>query len=254
MRPRVIPVLLVEDRYVVKTVRFRRPVYIGDPINSVKIFNEKEVDELTVLDIVASQTGRGVDFDFVEQVVSEAFMPIAYGGGIGHLRDAERLFALGVEKVVLNTALFNSPGLVSEVAASFGSQAVVASIDVSSSRFKGTAVAMDRGRRLTGRSPVAWARELQERGAGEILLTRVQREGTRTGYDLALIADVAPEMRIPVIAHGGAGTLHHLRQGIDAGASAVAAGSLFVQHGDRRAVLLTYPSDLELNELMRRDA
>lgn len=240
------PVLLLSDGYVVKTRRFRAPSYVGDPINSVKIFNEKRVDELVVLDISASETGRGVDFNLVESIVSEAFMPIAYGGGIRSLADAERLFAIGLEKVVLNTILFNEPSVVGHIASAFGRQAVVASIDVAGPRFGRDSVATKRGRELTGLAPAAWARRLEESGVGEILLTHVRHEGTRTGFALELIQEVAAMVDIPVIAHGGAGSLNDLRLAVDAGASAVAAGSLFVHHGRHLAVLLTYPSEAEL--------
>jgi cyclase len=254
VRPRVIPVLLLEDRYLVKTMGFKKPKYIGDPINSVKIFNEKQADELMILDIRASQRHVGIDFSFIEEMAGEAFMPIAYGGGIASFADAERLFRLGVEKIVLNTALVTRPGLVTEIADAYGAQAVVASIDVDRSRLGRQRVVVNQAGRRTAPQlvPEEWARALAADGAGEILLTSVPKEGSRSGYDLELISSVCHAVPVPVIAHGGAGSLADLGAAVRAGASAVAAGSLFVQHGQERAVLITYPADDVLTTALLR--
>lgn len=250
MRPRAIPVLLIEDKYVVKTKKFRHPVYLGDPINSVKLFNEKQADELTILDIAAGQPRQRINYAFIEQVATEAFMPVAYGGGITTLEEATRLFNLGVEKVVVNAALVTRPDLLSEIAENFGAQSVVASMDVAHSR-RGHTVVYDRGRKTATRQPPQqWAAQLELWGAGEILLTSVAREGTCSGYDLQLISSVSAAVRVPIVAHGGAASLVHFREALDAGASAVAAGSFFVFHGEHRAVLITYPSDAELTQVM----
>jgi len=247
VRPRVIPVVLLKDRYVVKTTAYRKPSYVGDPINTVKLFNEKGADELVMLDIAAGRTAASTDFRFVEEIVSEAFMPIAYGGGVRTAEEARRLLSLGVEKVVLNTALFDTPRVVEQVAGEQGAQAVVASIDVGQTRFmRRMTVLRDGGRRATNLDAVSWAVELERRGAGEILLTSVPREGSRRGYDLDLVRSIAEAVSVPVVAHGGAGSLQHLREVVDAGASAAAAAGLFVFHGDRRAVLITYPGEADL--------
>lgn len=245
MRPRVIPVLLIDDGYVVKTTAFRKPVYVGDPINTVRIFNDKEVDELFVLDISRTKAGRAPDFDFIEDVVSEAFMPVAYGGGISSVDHAERLFNGGVEKIVLNEALFAAPDLSSEIASHYGAQAVVGNVDVVHRRRQPPVVARG-GTKPTNVDPIDWARQLVDRGVGEILLTSTEREGSRLGYDLPLIASVSEAVSVPVVANGGAGGLPDFSAAIHSGASAVAAGTMFTFHGSRRAVLITYPTNDEL--------
>jgi cyclase len=248
MRPRVIPVILIDDGYVVKTTRFRKPRYIGDPINTVKLLNEKEADEISVIDIQAARGQRGIDFGFVEDVVSEAFVPVSYGGGVRAVRDAEKLFDLGVEKVVLNTGAHEDEALVSRVAAAFGSQAVIGGVDYAS-RW-GRQVVVHSGATSRSRTdPVTWARRLEEQGAGEIVLTSVDREGTFGGYDLATISAVAQRIGVPLVANGGARGLDDLRAAVAHGADAAAAGSLFVYHGVHRAVLITYPQDQALFDL-----
>jgi imidazole glycerol-phosphate synthase subunit HisF len=232
----------------VKTTRFRKPRYIGDPINTVKLLNEKEADEISVIDIQAARGQRAIDFGFVEDVVSEAFVPVSYGGGVRALEDAEKLFDLGVEKVVINTGAHEDGSLVSQVAAAFGSQAVIGGVDYTT-RF-GRQVVVHSG--ATSRSkidPVTWSRRLEELGAGEIVLTSVDREGTFSGYDLATITAVAEGIGVPLVANGGARGLDDLRAAVAHGADAAAAGSLFVYHGVHRAVLITYPQDQALFDL-----
>lgn len=248
MRPRVLPVMLIADEYVVKTTAFRKPVYVGDPINTVKLYNEKRADEIIVLDINASLNGRGVDFAFVETVVSEAFMPVAYGGGVESLQDVLRLVSLGVEKVVLNRALFTKPHLLSEAADHLGVQAMIANMDVRTWRRKKCRVVSPTQRSVT-RDPAVWASELERAGAGEVLVTSVDREGSREGYDLDLIKHVSAAVRIPLVANGGAGELAHFPLSISAGASAVAAGTMFTFREPRKAVLITYPNDEDLTAL-----
>lgn len=249
-RARVIPCLLLQDGGLVKTVKFKRPRYLGDPINAVKIFNEKEVDELVFLDIVAGRQGWEPPFDLLGQVTSECFMPLCYGGGVRSLEHMRRLFSLGIEKVALNTGAVESPELVSQAADRFGAQSVIVSIDVKRRLLGRPAVYTMGGTRSTGLDPVAWAREMERRGAGELLLTAIDRDGTMSGYDLPLIKQVVAAVRIPVVASGGAGSVRDLvaavRQG---GASAAAAGSLFVYQGPHRAVLINYPSPEELRDL-----
>jgi cyclase len=244
MRPRVVPVLLVENGYLVKTKGFKKPTYVGDPINAVRIFNEKQADELFLLDI--ARNGGAIDFQFVEDVVNEAFMPVAVGGRIRSLDDARRLIDLGVEKVVMNRACFVDPSLISQISEQFGAQAVVASIDTETRR-SGRQVVVDRSGQKTKHDPVGWAQELERRGAGEILLTETSREGQGRGYDLELIGRVAPAVSIPVVVNGGAGKTSDFAAAVEAGAAAVAAGTMFTFHGPNRAVLITYPADEELN-------
>lgn len=247
MRPRVIPALLLDEQYLVKTRAFKKSVYVGDPINTVKLFNEKLADELVLLDITATATGRPIPFDFVREVVSEAFMPIAYGGGISSLSDVETLLTLGIEKVIVNRATVHSPSLVTEASAAFGAQALIGSMDVQRRRRGRSEVVAERGRKRVSEDPVAWARRLEDLGVGEILMTSVDREGSRAGYDLDLIEAVSRAVDVPLIAHGGAGGLADLRGAVDSGASAVAAGQFFTFRGAREAVLITYPSEAELS-------
>lgn len=242
-RNRVIPCLLLQERGLVKTVKFRNPVYVGDPVNAVKIFNEKEVDELVLLDIGASRLSHEPDFELVAEVAGECFMPLCYGGGVKNLEHARRLFTLGVEKIALNYAAINNLSLVTEIAKVYGSQSVVAGIDCKKTLLGGHHVFAQAGSKELKIKPSEWARKLQDAGAGEIFLNSIDRDGTMRGFDLELIETVARAVSIPVIACGGAGSLADLAEPIEkSGASAVSAGSLFVFHGKHRAVLINYPS------------
>lgn len=245
MPPRVIPVLLLRNRGLVKTVRFTRSKYVGDPINAVRIFNEKEVDELLFLDIDASRENRDPPYDLLERLATECFMPLSYGGGVRTIEQMRRLFALGIEKVSLNTAAHATPQLVRAAADMFGSSSVVVSIDVKSRAFGGRAVVTHGGTRRAKIDPESFALGMERQGAGEILLNSVDRDGTMQGYDLELVRSVSSNVSIPVVACGGASKLSDLAAVIDAGASAAAAGSMFVFHGPHRAVLITYPSYAE---------
>lgn len=250
LRPRVIPCLLLDGGRLVKTTRFKDPVYVGDPINAVKIFNDKEADELVLLDVGATRGGRGPNLELLARISREAFMPMAYGGGIRSLEQAREVSALGYEKVVVNAAAREDPALLGRLAAELGSQSVVASIDVV--REGGRARAWDHARaRPLDRDPLDLARALVAAGAGELLVTSVDREGSLSGYDLELVRQVAAAVDVPVVAQGGAGSLEHLRAAIEAGASAAAAGAMFVFHGRRRAVLITYPAPAALAGLLR---
>lgn len=230
----------------VKTRAFAKPKYLGDPINAVKIFNEKMADELVLLDIGATAKRR-VDFDWVEDIVSEAFMPVAYGGGLTSLDQCAQLFERGVEKVVINTAVVERPELLSEIASRFGAQAVVASIDAKRNLWGRWRAYIRGARRETRFSPVALAKACADLGAGEILLTSVEREGTFGGYDLELTRSVAEAVDVPVIANGGAGQVDHFVEAARAGgASAVAAGSMFVFAAKDEGMLISYPAQGEL--------
>lgn len=244
MSQRLIPCLLLSAGRLVKTVRFKDRIYVGDPINAVRVFNDKEVDELTLLDIDATRKRTPIDYELIADVAGEAFMPVCYGGGVSSLDQIERLFTLGIEKVSINSAAVDDPELLSRAADVFGSQSIVGAVDVARSRLRGDRVVVAGGTRRTDRSPLDHARRLAAAGAGEILLNSVDRDGTRGGYDLGLIRDVADAAAVPVVALGGAGALHHCRQVWDVGAAA-AAGSIFVLHGPRRGVLISYPTPAE---------
>jgi imidazole glycerol-phosphate synthase subunit HisF len=249
LRARVIPCLLLRNGGLVKTVKFGDARYVGDPINAVRIFNDKEVDELVFLDIAATPSGQGPNFELLADIASEAFMPFGYGGGITTIDQVQRLFALGIEKVILNTSAASSPALVEEAARLAGNSSVVVSMDVRRNWLGKYSVCVAGGKTDTMRDPVSYAQEMERSGAGEILLTAIQRDGTMEGYDLELVRRVSAAVSIPVVASGGAGNLQHLKAAIDSGASAVGAGSLFVFHGKHRAVLITYPTYTELERL-----
>jgi len=249
--PRIIPLLLLKGPGLVKTTRFKDPVYLGDPCNTVRIFNEKGVDELVVLDIGCREAGGGIQFEVIADLLSEAFMPLAYGGGIDTVEDAERLFKLGIEKVVLRSGAVAQPGLISRIARNFGTQAVVVCMDVRTTLFGKRRLLFHGSPRDGIACDVAdFARKLEDLGAGELILQAVDRDGTMAGYDLELIRAVAEAVDIPVVACGGAGSLADLRAAVaTGGASAAAAGSLFVFQGRRRAVLITYPEVEEISQL-----
>jgi cyclase len=242
LRTRVIPVLLIQDGGLYKTQRFKDPKYVGDPINAVKIFNEKEVDEIIVLDISATRENRGPDFNLIADIATECFMPFCYGGGVKSIEQMKRLFSLGAEKIALNTSAVETPHLIQEAAKLFGAQAIVASIDVKKSWLGKYEVFTRCGQTKIKQDPVSLAQELEKLGAGEIMINSIDHDGLMTGYDLKLIKSLTDAVRIPVIACGGAGSVEHFHQAVkEAGASAVAAGSMFVFHGKHRAVLITYP-------------
>jgi cyclase len=251
--PRVLPCLLLRGSGLVKTVRFKNPTYIGDPRNAVRIFNEREVDELVLFDITASVAGGPPQFQLIEEIVSEAFMPVAYGGGLRTIDDARKVLALGVEKVIFCTAAIENPALIEETARVFGSQSVLVCIDVGTTLFGRREVYTHGGRKRARTDPVQCARQMESAGAGELIVNSIDRDGTMSGFDIELIRSVAGAVRVPVIACGGAGTLHDLREATTAGgASAVAAGSFFVFHGKHRAVLINYPEPQTLAELFSR--
>jgi imidazole glycerol-phosphate synthase subunit HisF len=242
---RVIPVLLVKDHGLVKTRGFEQPTYVGDPINAIRIFNEKEVDELALLDISATPLNRGPNFELVQDVASECFMPLAYGGGIRGVDDAKRLFGLGVEKVILRSVAASNLAAVTAIANYAGSSSVTVSIDV----LRGAVFCP--GTDLHG--SLDWVGHLRraiEAGAGEIVLNSVDRDGSMAGMDTGLISEAASATTVPLVAVGGVGSLADIKEAIQAGADAVGCGSFFVFHGPRRAVLITYPGYAVLSELL----
>ena len=247
-RIRVIPALLIKDKGLVKSVKFKAHKYVGDPINAVKIFNEKEVDEILVLDISATDQNRGPDFDAISNLASEAFMPLAYGGGITSLDEIKKLFRCGVEKVVINHGAFKNPSLVRQGADYVGSQSIVVSIDVKKNFFGKYKVYTENGKKNTNLDPANYARDMEAAGAGELLLNAIDKDGTFEGYDAVLIKEVAGSVQIPVVAVGGASGIADFEIAVRNGASAVAAGSLFVFQMPHRAVLISYPSETELRD------
>jgi imidazole glycerol-phosphate synthase subunit HisF len=247
---RIIPCLLLRNNGLVKTVKFKDSTYIGDPINTVKIFNEKEVDELFFLDIDATKLHKEPPYDLIHNIASECFMPFAYGGGIHSIQQIERIIKSGAEKVIINTNVFLQKDFLAESVRQFGSSTIAVSIDVKKEFLKGNIVYIKDGTQSTGLDPVVYAKRIENEGAGEILINSIDRDGVMGGYDIELIKSVSNSIKIPVIACGGAGTLNDFRLAVtEGGASAVAAGSFFVFHGKRRAVLITYPSYSEISDL-----
>ena len=240
------PCLLMSNGALVKTVRFKDMTYVGDPGNAVRIFNQKEVDELILLDIHATSKGRGIDFETIEKLVSECFMPICYGGGVRRIEDMRRLFAIGVEKVSLSAAAFEVPHLVRNAAAEFGSQAVVVTLDVKRGMLGGYSVCIRNGERDMKKSPIEMAQHFVSEGAGEILLYSIDRDGTWSGFDLKLVAEVSRVLEVPLVATGGAGSMGDICDVVKkAGASAVAIGSMAVFQGKDLGVLIKFPSRRE---------
>jgi cyclase len=252
LRPRIIPCLLLRNAGLVKTIYFKNPKYLGDPINIVKIFNEKEVDELVLLDITATVEGKRPPFELIERVASEAFMPVGYGGGIRSLEDVKTILGLGIEKVVINAYAVENPAFISDVANFAGNQSTVVSIDVKKSIFGKYEVRTRRGKKSTGLDPVEFALKMEKEGAGELILCSIDRDGSMKGYDIDLISRVTAAVKIPVVACGGSRTAKDLGAAIiQGGASAAGAGSMFVFQGKHRAVLISYPEYAEIENIIK---
>lgn len=248
--PRIIPVLLLKGKGLVKTVKFKDPKYIGDPINAVKIFNDLKTDELVFLDITASKEGRTVSVDLVKDIGDEAFMPFGVGGGINNIKQIEQLLKAGAEKVIINTNAIINPGMIEEASKVFGSQSIVVALDVKKTLFGKYECWIKDGSENTKANPVDMAKKVENLGAGELIINSIDLDGMMTGYNIELIKSVAEIVSIPVVACGGAGNLEHLKQCyLEGKAHALAAGSMFVFHGPRRAVLINYPSKSELKQL-----
>jgi len=241
LRSRLIPALLLDGQRLVKTNRFRQAKYVGDPLNVLRIFNEKEVDEVIILDINASTKGLEPNYRLLEELAAECFMPLTYGGGINSLKHAEKIIELGIEKICLKSGALRDLELVKTVSENFGAQAVVVAVDV-----------VKRGNRYKLHQPkktsriwddwLEFAQSAVSAGAGEILLTAVHMEGVMRGLDTKLIASASAVLSVPLVAHGGVGSMKDVEEGLYAGADAIAAGSFFVFHGPYRAVVITYPS------------
>lgn len=252
LRTRVIPTLLLRNESLVKTRRFGRFTYVGDPSNTVRIFNELEVDELLFLDISATREGRRPAFHVLADIASECFMPLGYGGGIRNIEDADTILRMGFEKIVLNTYAVENPGFIRACANRFGSQAVIVSIDVDKTFFGNSRVFTRAGRKNTGLDPVSWAKTAVELGAGEILLTSIAREGAWSGFDIALIRSVVAAVDVPVIAQGGCGRVEHIVEAVkQGGASAVGVGSMVVFQKKEMGVLVNFPDHRHLETALQ---
>lgn len=245
-RVRIIPVLLLDRGGLYKTIKFKNPIYIGDPINAVKLFNEKEADELILLDYRASAENKAIDHTKIAEIAGEAFMPMAYGGGIRSFEDAKKVFDDGYEKVVLNSILFEDLTVVKKIAEVYGTQAIVASVDIAKNIFGKYKVYSHSGTKSTSKDPLEWTKMLASVGVGEILINNIDRDGTWMGYDLPLVSKIANEIKIPVIVCGGAGSLDDFSKAIEANASAVAAASMFVFQKKGMGVLISFPSNFKL--------
>jgi imidazole glycerol-phosphate synthase subunit HisF len=252
LRTRVIPALLLRNESLVKTVRFGRFTYVGDPCNTVRIFNELEVDELLFLDITATSERRAPNIELLKDIANECFMPLGYGGGIRSLEQAKAIFDAGFEKVVINTYASERPEFITELSNHYGSQAVIGSIDVAGGLLRQQRVVVRSGSKRTALEPAEWARRLESLGAGEILLTSVDREGSWSGFDMKLVKEVSDAVDVPVIAHGGARSLADIGAVVnESGASAVALGSMVVFQKKGMGVLVNFPDREQLEQALK---
>jgi cyclase len=248
--PRFIPILLLQEDGLVKTEQFKKPKYIGDPINAVKIFNEKQVDELVFIDIDASKNGDSPNYEFIQNIATECFMPLAYGGGIKTLEQAKKIIKIGVEKLVLNSVLFDDMELVKQISNLFGKQAVAASVDVKKNIWGKYCVYRHDTGKTENVDILEWCAMLEDAGVGEIILTSVDREGTQKGFDLELYKHIQGQVSVPIVAHGGASSMEDCSEVLNVeSVHAIAAGSFFVFHGEHRAVLITYPKYADIKKI-----
>ena len=250
LKKRIMPCLLInENGGLVKTIKFQNPKYIGDPLNAVKIYNEKQVDELIILDITASKFNSSPNFKIIEKIASECFIPLSYGGGIRTIEDIKSLFSLGIEKVVLNSISIESPHIISEAAHIFGSQSVIVNINTRLNFFKKYRMYNSKKKKITSVCPVLHSQYVESLGAGELMITSVDQDGMLKGYDLPLLKKIVPSVSIPVIACGGAGKLEDITDALQSNVPALAAGSLFVYKKSSRSVLINYPEHDEIEKL-----
>ena len=249
LKHRVIPLLSLDNYKLVKTLRFKNPQYIGDPINAIHIFNEKEVDEIIIIDITASKKNREPNFDLIEEIAGECYMPLTYGGGIRSVEDVDRILSIGVEKVSLQSSIIKNPNFINDLAKRFGSQSIVVSVDVKKNwlgKLKYFVAVKESTLEL---DLIDLIKDLVNAGAGEVLLNAVDKDGTLSGPDLEMIKQVSNSIEVPIIACGGISSLEDIKAAVEVGASAVAAGSFFVYYGPHRAVLISYPKYHELEQL-----
>ncbi len=242
LRPRIIPCLLVHERGLVKTVQFKNPKYLGDPINAVRIFNEKQVDEIMILDIDATSDGREPDYQMIENLAAECRMPLCYGGGVKTVEQAQRIFSLGVEKVAISSEAINNPWLITEIGNRVGSQSIVVVLDIKKGNNGNYEIWRHNGTKNTGKDAVEFSKLVESIGAGEIVINSIDNDGMMKGYDLDLIDQIRSVVHIPLTALGGAGNLEDVGELIKRfGIIGASAGSLFVFKGVFRAVLISYP-------------
>jgi cyclase len=252
LRPRIIPSLLIQDNGLVKTVNFKNPKYVGDPINAVRIFNEKEVDELAIFDIDATVLGKEPNYSLIERLANQSMMPLCYGGGVKTVEQAQRIFSLGVEKIALSSAVLTNPGLITQIEDRVGSQSVIVVLDVKKKLLGGYEVYTHNGKKSTGINPLKFVEEAQRLGAGEIIINSIDKDGLMKGFDLDLIEKVREKITLPMTVLGGAGSLSDIEKIISKhGVIGIAAGSLFVFKGPYKAVLINYPSREEKNNLFK---
>lgn len=252
LRPRIIPCLLVHEKGLVKTKNFKEPKYVGDPINAVRIFNEKEVDELIVLDIDASTEKREPNYKMIENIAAECRMPLCYGGGVKTVEQAQKIFSLGVEKIAISSAAIENPSIVSKIASVVGSQSVIVVLDVKKKLLSGYEIFTHNGKVKTGIDPVAFAKELQDLGAGEIVINSIDNDGLMKGFDFKLIDKIRQKITIPITVLGGAGSLKDIEEVINKyKIIGVSAGSLFVFKGVYKAVLINYPNKIEKENMFK---
>jgi cyclase len=253
LKIRVIPCLLLANESLVKTIRFCDPRYIGDPINAVRLFNDMEVDELIFLDITATIENRRPNLEMLRKIASECFMPLTYGGGIKSVDEIKEILNIGIEKVAINSHSFENIELISKASGLYGSQCIVSSIDVKRNSSGGHEVYSHSGTKKTNTNPEEWSVKSEKAGAGEILLTSIDKDGTWSGYDIEMIRKVSGKINIPLIANGGAGSLSDFRSAVmDGGASAVAAGSMFVYQKKDCGVLINYPQQNEFYQWLTK--
>ena len=252
LRPRIIPCLLLHDKGLVKTVNFKSPKYVGDPINAVRIFNEKEVDELAFFDIDASVLNREPDYVLIEKLANQSRMPLCYGGGVMSVEQAQRIFSLGIEKIALSSAIIENPQLITQIAERVGSQSVIVVLDIKKKLLGGYEIFTHNGKKATGINPIKFAKEIELLGAGEIIINSIDQDGVMKGYDMNLIDKIAESISIPLTVLGGVGSLADIEKVIDKhGVIGVAAGSLFVFKGPYKAVLINYPNQDEKNKIFK---
>lgn len=252
LRPRIIPCLLVHDKGLVKTVHFKDAKYVGDPINAVRIFNEKEVDEIMILDIDATTKGAEPDYKMIENLAAECRMPLCYGGGVKTLEQAQRIFSLGVEKIAISSAAVNNPCLISEIGRCVGSQSIVVVLDVKKSNSGNYEIWINNGKKNTGKDAIAFSKELEKLGAGEIVINSIDNDGQMKGYDLELVEKIRESVHLPLTVLGGAGKLEDIGTLISKyGIIGAAAGSFFVFKGVFRAVLISYPDQKVKSKLIK---
>jgi cyclase len=253
LRPRIIPCLLVKNKGLVKTIGFSNPKYVGDPLNAVRIFNEKEVDELIVLDIDATADGREPDYGMIKNLAAECRMPLCYGGGVKTVEQAVRIIKMGVEKVAISCLAVEKPEMVADLAKYVGSQSVVAVIDVRKNKTGAYDIFTHNGTKLRRKNPVDFAGQLGKMGVGEIVINSIDKDGMMKGYDREIVRAIRNVTTVPITVLGGAGTLRDIESLIEEfGVIGAAAGSLFVFKGVYKAVLINYPSRAQKDEIIER--